>query len=539
MAPEAESGTVHYEINQGSLAMSVGQHRDGAACRCACCEAAGLSRRAFVGALGGAAVAGLAWQALPAAALAAESAPTGGALPPGAPLRVKPLLVYAIPVRQELTSWRPYGGLASREDVEAEARRIDGELKKLAADSEFPIEFAPVSLVGNQAEAEAAAKAETDALLVYASGGPQEWFAALAASGKPNIMFLRHRSGPFYLYYEIALFRFLNKNTDTDIEPNMDAEDIVVDEYGDVLWRLRAHYGLKNAMGTKVIALGGLQAYTPTGQECGPKHAREVWKYEIIEVSHADMEARLARLRSDERAMADAARQADALLAERGVTLETDRRFVVNTFVALRLFKDIMAEHGATNIGVANCMGGLIRPLDTPPCLALSLLNDEGLTGFCHVDLTHTMPGVLLRWISAKPSFVANTHFPHHGMITIAHCAAPRKMNGKDLEPVRIMTHFESDYGAATKVEYTKGQVTTTVVPNFACTRWCGFRGKVLDSPSFPICRSQIDLEIDGQWERLTREMQGFHAVTCYGDYLREVGYALRRLNIAWDNFSS
>ncbi len=59
-------------------------------------------------------------------------------------------------------------------------------------------------------------------------------------------------------------------------------------------------------------------------------------------------------------------RQAEALLAERGVTLDTDRRFVVNSFVALRLFKDIMAEHEATNIGVANCMGGLIRPLETP-----------------------------------------------------------------------------------------------------------------------------------------------------------------------------
>ncbi|MBP1767369.1 MAG: hypothetical protein H6P98_1484, partial [Candidatus Aminicenantes bacterium] len=29
--------------------------------------------------------------------------------------------------------------------------------------------------------------------------------------------------------------------------------------------------------------------------------------------------------------------------------------------------------------------------------------------------------------------------------------------------------------------------------------------------------------------------MPGFHWMTGYGDYLRETGYALRRVNIAWD----
>jgi len=29
--------------------------------------------------------------------------------------------------------------------------------------------------------------------------------------------------------------------------------------------------------------------------------------------------------------------------------------------------------------------------------------------------------------------------------------------------------------------------------------------------------------------------MPGFHWMTGYGDYLRETGYALRRVNIGWD----
>ena len=121
----------------------------------------------------------------------------------------------------------------------------------------------------------------------------------------------------------------------------------------------------------------------------------------------------------------------------------------------------------------------------------------------------------------------------------MAHCAAPRKMNGKDYEPATIMTHFESDYGAATKVEYTKGQTLTVVVPNLRCTKWQGFRGTVVDAPSRPACRSQIDIQIDGDWRQLQAVMEGFHCQVCYGDYLREIGYALKKLgHIEWQNFS-
>ena len=527
--------------------MSAKEKNDGAQARTAVASrgnpsgdsVAGVSRRGFLGGLGGVAVVGGAALLAAADARAAETGQAPGmALPAGNPLRVKPALVYGLAQRREKTSWRGYGGLKTQDDVTQEAKRIEEELKKLASSADFPMAVLPLSLVGNGNEAAAAAATDCDVLLVYASGGAQGWLEALAASKKANIMFLRHKSGPFYLWYEIAHWRFLRKSEDAFREPNMDVGDIVVDDYGDVLWRLRALYGLKNAKGTKCIAIGGLQSYSGPGQRCGPAHVKEVWGYEIKAVPDAEVIQRLQKAGADANVMKDVQRQAEELLAQPNVTLQTDKRFVVNSFLALRVFKEIMGEAGATNLGVANCMGSLIGLLDTPPCLVLSLLNDEGLTAFCHTDYTHTPPGVLLRWISGKPSFVSNSHFPHHGVITLAHCAAPRKMNGKDYEPTKILTHFESDYGAATKVEYKKGQITTNLIPNLTCTKWLGFRGKILDSPSYDACRSQMDVEIDGDWRKLLRDMQGFHTVTCYGDYFREVGYALKKLGIAWENVS-
>jgi len=513
-------------------------------CR-ACCseserEGGGLSRRGFLGGLGTAALGGatLAASAAAGAPASEPGPPLKSALLAGLPLCVKPALVYAIAQRHEKTSWRPYGGLRDRADVDQEARRIAEELEKLAKQAEFPLRILPVSLVGSDAEAAAVAATECDTLLVYASGGAQQWLEKLAASGKPNVMFVRHRSGPVYLWYEIAHWRFLRKNEDTMAEPNMDVDDVVVDEYGDVLWRLRSLYGLKNTRGTKVAAIGGLQSYSAPGTKFGPDHAKKVWGFDVQVVADKEVGERLQKARADAEVVRQAERQAAELLAQPGVTLGTDRRFVVNTFVALKVFKDIMKATGAMNVGVANCMGSLIGLLDTPPCLLTSLLNDEGYTAFCHVDFTHTPAGVLLRWISGKPSFVNNSHFPHHGMITLAHCAAPRRMNGRDFEPTKILTHFESDYGAATKVQYTRGQVVTVLIPNLRCTKWQGFRGRVLDAPSYDMCRSQLDVAIDGDWRRMLREMEGFHTVTCYGDYLREVGYALKKVKLGWENWS-
>jgi len=423
-------------------------------------------------------------------------------------------------------------------EVKEEARRIDDELKRLASRAEFPIESLPVSLVDSEQEAKRAAQSDCDTLLVYPAGG---WHVfTLAASKTPKVMFLRHKSGPYYLWHEIAHWRFLRRNGDTFEEPNMDVDDILVDDYSELLWRLRALYGLKNAKGTKMLAIGSLAAYSKPGQELGPAHAKDVWDYQIEILPRDEFARRLQKARANEKLMKEVGREVDRFLSQPNLTLRTDRTFVVNSFVAFRVCKDLLEETGATNFGFDHCMGrDVIEMLDTPPCLVLSLANDEGYTAYCHTDLTHTLPGVLLRWIAGKPTFVCNSHFPHHGIFTVAHCAAPRKMNGRDCEPTTIMTHFESDYGAATKVRYTKGQLVTVVIPNLRCTKWQGFRGKILDSPFHPACRSQMDIEVKGDFRRLLSEMEGFHVQVCYGDYLREVGYALKKLKrIEWQNFS-
>ena len=510
----------------------------------ACCAGGGgVSRRGFLGGLGAVAAVGSLSGAAGPQGKAADTgrAVPGQPLPKGRALRVQPVLMVNLERRQEKTSWRSYGGLCTEADVTAEISRIKGELGKLVEKAEFPIEMRPLAMARNESEAQKVAATDADGILLYAASGGTDIVNAVASSKAPMIMFIRHRSGPFYLWYEIAHWRFLRQNGDTFAVANADTQDIVVDDYGELLWRLRALYGLANAKGTKVLAIGGLMAYSEPAQINGPIHAKEVWGYRIESITEPQFAERLAKARSDPKVMESAARRAEELLATPNLTLQTDRKFVVNSCLALAVCEQLMAETGASNFGFAQCMGRpVIEMLDTPPCLVLSLANDAGYTAYCHTDLSHTFPGVLMRWIAGRPTFVCNSHFPHDGIFTVAHCAAPRKMNGRDYEPAVIMTHYESDYGAACRVEYPKGQTVTVVIPNLRCTKWQGFRGTIVESPSFPACRSQMEIAVDGDWRRLCAEMEGFHTQIIYGDYLREIGYALQKLGqFEWQCYSA
>jgi hypothetical protein len=495
----------------------------------------GLSRRHFlqgVGVTAGAlAVAGVAsW------AEAGEVAPVEQPFPRGAALRVKPILVFDVPARREQDSWRGYGAIQTPAAARDEAARIEKELEQLKERAEFPIQAQSVEILDSQAKLKQVAVNDTDLCIVYAAGGCTNWPLSV-----PMVMFVRHQSGPFYLGFEIAHWRFLRQSGDQVALKDFDMEDVVVDSQDELLWRLRAMYGLKNAKGTRMLTIGGLEAYSQQAQENGPRVAKEVWGYEFVNVTNEEFARRLSAARSDDRVVRQIEAQTAALASRSNVKLETGRQFVFNSYLALHVCRQLLQENGASNFGFSRCMGHTqIAMLGTPPCLVLSLANDEGHTAYCHTDLSHTMPGVLLRWIASRPTFVCNSHYPHDAIFFVAHCQGPRRMNGRDFEPATIMTHYESDYGAACKTHYTLDQVVTAIVPNLACSKWRGFRGKIVGTPSYPACRSQMEIRVDGDWQRLLREMEGFHTQIVYGDYLREVSYALRKLGgqIQWQCYS-
>jgi len=261
-----------------------------------------------------------------------------------------------------------------------------------------------------------------------------------------------------------------------------------------------------------------------------------VWKFEYHDVNYDDLGKLITEARADGAVMARARQRAEAYLKIPGTKLETTMDFFVNNFVLDEVFRMLMRQVGTDMITVNSCMGTIMGQAQTSACMTLCILNDDGYRAFCESDFVVIPSGVLLGNICGKPVFLNDPTYPHDHIITLAHCTGPRRMDGKNYDPVRIVTHFESDYGAAPHVEVPLGTVTTNIAPDFASQRWVGVKGTICDVPFRPICRTQFDIQYECSDKLLAERMPGFHWMTCYGDYRKELGYALRRVGIQWDN---
>jgi hypothetical protein len=65
-----------------------------------------------------------------------------------------------------------------------------------------------------------------------------------------------------------------------------------------------------------------------------------------------------------------------------------------------------------------------------------------------------------------------------------------------------------------------------------------GLPGKIADNPFRDICRSQIDISYGCDSNLVAENMRGFHWITVYGDYIKEIGYALKKIGIAFETLS-
>jgi len=491
-------------------------------CPCGCDHGNGqISRRTFLQGAGGATLAGAALTGLTWSAVAMAEV-RGEAAPKRRELVVKPLLIHDLPRRRPQTSWRNWGGIQTEEQAKEEVARIERELAAISKGADFPVKFLPVARIQNTAGLGGIGDLDSaDTYLVYAAGGGMDTFDALGSKGKDIILFCRHRSGPVYLWYEIISPRHLRKHTDSLAVKGMDDQDVVIDSQDEITWRLRSLCGLRNTMGTKIVAIGGAGAWAQP-QDVVPNLVRDKWKFDIQVFGYDKLAGLIKEARADKSAVERARQRAEQYLNSEGTTLETKRQYVDNAFLLEQVFRGVMNEAGCTAITINSCMGTIMPMSETTACLPLSLLNDAGYLAFCESDFVVIPSGVLLANISGKPVFLNDPTYPHDGVITIAHCTGPRRMTGKELEPARIMTHFESDYGASPKVEMAKGHTVTNIIPDFASERWVGLRAETIETPFMDICRAQVDIRYGCDDLLLAERMPGFHWMTGYGDYMKE-----------------
>jgi len=461
----------------------------------------------------------------------------------GKELIIKPLLRHELEESKPQTSWRNWGDVHTESDALQEVARITAELDSLKKSADFPIKILPVKRATSDSEGEKIKLEKNyDVMLLYAAGGDN--LDPCISDDRFNLVFTRYLSGPMYDWTENVTNRLLRRGGrlfEMDyLRYNgpyygIGPDDVIVDDYNEVLWRLKTLYGLHNFLGKKIIAIGGAGG---KGSPTAPELARTKFQLDIVEITYDDLEKRLKSLMSDSTMEKKVQNTMSEYLKIPGTKVYTDNEYIRKCFYNYYAFKNYLTENNSTAFTIRDCMRTIMKVSQSTACLPLSLLNDEGYLAFCESDFAVIPSGILLHYISGKPVFLCNPTTPHQNIVMCAHCTSPRRMDGEFYEPADIVTHYESDYGAAVKAYYKKNQRVTLIDPDAAQVRWLGFEGELTGNPSVAACRSQHEIKVIGDTDFLFREMRGNHWMLAYGSWTREIGYAGRKLGIDWLNIS-
>ncbi|NJE25412.1 hypothetical protein E3E22_01980 [Thermococcus sp. MV5] len=96
----------------------------------------------------------------------------------------------------------------------------------------------------------------------------------------------------------------------------------------------------------------------------------------------------------------------------------------------------------------------MLNKLNATPCLALAMLNAEGIPAACEGELNSLFGMLIVRRFFDKPAFMGNIADYGENHIILAHCTAPLIAN------YVLRSHFESGKGVGVAVNLPKGKAS-------------------------------------------------------------------------------
>lgn len=210
-------------------------------------------------------------------------------------------------------------------------------------------------------------------------------------------------------------------------------------------------------------------------------------------------------------------------VTSRGETTEKDLLDSLKIYLAIN---QICQENNCT-CATVRCFS-IIEKLKATGCLALALLNDEGIDAACEGDLQSLLSMILVRRVTGMPSFMANPSAmsKENHTTTFAHCTVPTTMCRR----YGFRSHFESQCGLAVAGEFSPSEV-------FTIFKWGGEKldrffveeaVSVVAPSNENLCRSQLTLNFYNP-EYMLNNPIGNHHIIVKGAFADKLRTALKR----------
>ena len=162
----------------------------------------------------------------------------------------------------------------------------------------------------------------------------------------------------------------------------------------------------------------------------------------------------------------------------------------------------------------------LIETTGTTGCLALSLLNDEGIIAGCEGDLQSVFTMLAVRVLTRQPAFMANPSMisARTNEVVFSHCT----IGLRQTERFILRSHFETQRGIGIQGIAPTGDVTLVKCGGECLDEYYLSTGTLTENTNYlNLCRTQVRVHLDTPADYFLKNPLGNHHILVHGNYQR------------------
>ena len=199
---------------------------------------------------------------------------------------------------------------------------------------------------------------------------------------------------------------------------------------------------------------------------------------------------------------------------------------------AMRLYRSVkgIVERYRLDAFTLNCFD-LIPTTHTTGCVALALLNQEGIPAGCEGDEQTLLTMLAVQAATGEMTFMANPSKildnAAHEMV-FAHCTIAPAMTDRYI----VRDHYESLSGVAVEGIFEPMDMTVIKCGGWGMERFFISKAQLLECTTNPnMCRTQLHLRLDEPLDYFLERSIGNHHVIVRGDYVDRLLAVFRQLS--------
>lgn len=243
--------------------------------------------------------------------------------------------------------------------------------------------------------------------------------------------------------------------------------------------------------------------------------AKRRWGVEYVDIPLDKIYEKFDRISDDEVGEVSAEIVSRALAIREGTPED-----MLKAMRLYRAIKEICIEKKLDAITLS-CFK-LIEHTQSTGCLALSLLNDDGILAGCEGDLQSIFTLLAIKALTGKTGFMANPSLINNktNEVIFAHCTVGLKLTEKYI----IRSHFETGLGIAIEGLLPTGEITVVKCGGESLDEYFLSSGHLVENTNYVnMCRTQVRIKLDVSTNYFLKTPLGNHHIIVQGNYVERL----------------